>query len=315
MRTVEIVYGRTGQTVSMYPPECVRDLIGVPSSVTAAVYEGGDGNDETAEFSPAVTVDAVSTTVDVASGVSQTQRNLLSVAATTSTAIGGLYLLENAAGQREIVEPKGITATVSLTLVDDLQYDYAITTSTLKGLQCTFTVDATWVATETNLSMPRDPAYRVVWTYTVGGIVYTTQTYLRLVRKPFKSNVSIYDVAKRWPDIKTLDDRARRGQGLRQVLEAAIDDVRGHVLAEGYQPSQLNDTEIADQLIVLRGCYLLGNAYGAPGQRDQELFIREMRDEYASLFTSCISSLRIGLDTGGEGATSVKPVQRYMFER
>jgi hypothetical protein len=315
MRTVEIVYNQTGQTVEFYPPESVRDLLGVPSSPAASVYNGVDSNDDTAEFTPSVTVDSVSTTVDVASGVTQSQRNLLSVAATTNTAVGTLYQLENALGQREIVEPKGITSADSLTLVHELQYDYPITTSTLKGIKLSFTVDATWVADSTNILAPREPNYRVFWTYTIGGVVYRAQTYLRLVRKPFKVNVSIYDIAKRWPDAQTLDDRARRGQGFKHILAAAIDDVRADILAEGYQPAQFNDNEVVDQLVILRGCYLTAGAYGAPGSRDQELYIREIREEYGSLFTRCISVLKIGIDQSTAGGTAVQPIQRYFFER
>lgn len=309
------MYNRTGQTVSLYPPETIRDLLGVATSASVTVFEGADSNDDTAEFTPTATVDSFSTTVDVASGYSQTTPNLLSVAATTSASIGTLYQVENEDGQREIIEPKGINAADSFVLVHDLAFDYPITTSTVKGTKITFTVDPTWVADESNILTPRTPSYRVVWTYTINSIVYNAQTYLRLVRKPFKTNVTAYDIAKRWPDIKTLDDRARRGQGLKQFLDAAIDDFRADVLAEGYQPAQLNDTEIADQLIVLRGCYLLANALGAPGNRDQESYINEIRGEYSTLFTRCISILKIGVDKGVEGATSPNPVQRYFFER
>jgi len=315
MRTVELVYNRTGQTVSFYPPETIRDLLGVPSSPSVLVYEGIDSNDDDTEFTSSVTVDSVSTTVDTASGVSSTSRNTLSVAATTSTVVGTLYQVENINGQREIVEAKGIVSADSLVLVDDLQFDYAITTSTLKGIKLTFTVDATWVATENNISLPTEPSYRLLWTYTVGGAVYNAQTYLRLVRKQFKTNTSITDIQKRWPDAKTLDDRARRGQGWKAILEAAIDDVRADILAEGYQPHQLNDSEIVDQLVLLRGCYIAAGAYGAPGARDQEIYIREQRDEYARLFTMCISQLKVGIDKGAEGATSRDPPQRYFFTR
>lgn len=102
---------------------------------------------------------------------------------------------------------------------------------------------------------------------------------------------------------------------MKNLLDAAIDDFRADVLAEGYQPHQLSDNEIADQLIILRGCQLAAGAFGPPGQRDQETYINEMRKEYESLFTRCISTLKIGIDKGVEGVTSPDPVQRYMFTR
>ena len=39
-RTVELTYGRTGQVVEFYPPESVRDALGIPSSVTCSVFDG-----------------------------------------------------------------------------------------------------------------------------------------------------------------------------------------------------------------------------------------------------------------------------------
>lgn len=314
MRTTELVYNRTGQVVQFYPPEVTRDLLGVPSSPTVSVWQGMDSNDNDADFTASVTVDSVSLSVDAASGVSQATRNRMSVGSTSGVSIGTLYLATNATGQSELIEAKGIATDDLLTLVDDLQFDYAAS-DTVKGIRLSFTVNATWVQDESKISLPGVPSYRVLWTYTIGGIVYTAQTYLRLVRKQFKTNTAISDIQKRWPDAKTLDDRARRGQGWRAILEAAIDDVRADILSEGYQPAQFNDSEVVDQLVLLRGCYLAAGAYGAPGARDQETYIREQRDEYARLFTNCITQLKIGLDTGGEGATAPDPVQRYFFNR
>ena len=314
MRTTELVYNRTGQVVQFYPPESTRDLLGVASAPAVSVWQGVDSNDNAADFTAAVSVDSLSLTVDAASGVSSSVRNKMNVGATSGAALATLYLATNAAGQSELIEAKGITSADSLTLVDDLQFDYT-TGDTVKGIRLSFTVDATWVQDESKISLPGVPSYRVLWTYTIGGIISTAQTYLRLVRKQFKTNTAIVDIQKRWPDAKTLDDRARRGQGWRAILEAAIDDVRADILSEGYQPAQFNDSEVVDQLVLLRGCYLAAGAYGAPGARDQETYIREQRDEYARLFTNCITQLKIGLDTGGEGATTPQPVQRYFFNR
>src|SRR3990167_5217862 len=104
-RTFDAIYGVTGQVVEVYPPEADE---GIPSSATASVFDGTRSLDETADFSPAVTIDSVSTTVDVASGYSESSRIKLSLAATTNIVIGRQYLLENTDQQREIATPARI---------------------------------------------------------------------------------------------------------------------------------------------------------------------------------------------------------------
>src|SRR5688572_27601216 len=99
-RTIEIVYGQTGQVVETYPDEW---RAGVPSSATCSVYDGRKGLDESAEFSPAVTVDSVSTTVDQASGYSQTNQKRLYIASTSGLVAGRQYLAEeDSNGVREL---------------------------------------------------------------------------------------------------------------------------------------------------------------------------------------------------------------------
>src|SRR3990167_7941596 len=133
-RTRDVIYGLTGQIIDTYPPEGAE---GVPSSATCSVFDGDRSSDDTADFTPTVTIDSVSTTVDVASGYSQTQHNKLSIAATTSIVVGRQYLAENTYGQREIVTPKYIASGDYLELENDLAYDYPVTTSTLKGIRMT----------------------------------------------------------------------------------------------------------------------------------------------------------------------------------
>lgn len=320
-RTVELVYNRTGQTVDMYPPECVRDALGIPSSVTCSVFDGARSNDDTADFTPTVTVDATSTTVDVASGYSQTNRSRVNVAATTSVspawtiAAGTLYLLDNASGQREVIEPKKVNSGDSLDLVSDLQYDYAITVSTVKGIKCSWTVDATWVATESNILLPSSPSYRVVWTYTVAGVERRYQTYLRLVRLPFKSNVTAFDLMERWGTVLAHEPSDQRGERFQRAINAAEDDLRIDIIAEGYRPEQIHDTEIVDQLVRLRAIYVIANQAGAPGTRDVEAFLADVKREYGELFAKTISQLKVAIDRSSEGATAQEPIHRYVFTR
>lgn len=314
MNTTEIVYGRTGQTVEFYPPECVRDTLGIPSSVTVSVFRGVDSNDGTAEYTPSVTVDSVSTTLAAAGGQGQTNRRRATVASATSIVTGRLYLLDNTSSQREVVEPKKIASTV-IDFVHDLQYDYAITVSTLKGIRCVFTVDATWVATESKILLPSQPDYRLRWQYTVNGVVYNHQTYLRLVRKPFKSSLTFQDLVTRWPDLLDGQPREQRGERYKRMIDAAEDQVRRDILAEGYKPEQFSDTEVIDGLVNHALDYQIARFHCAPPDREREVFIAETRSEYGNLFTRMISTLKVPIDKGAEGNTTTEPVQRYFFSR
>src|SRR6056300_1287193 len=95
-------YNVTGQTVSLYAPQWRN---GAPSAAAAySVWAGSDDNDQAAEFTGTATADAVSTTVDAASGYSQADRRELYLAATTSIEIGDFYLLTDAEGRVERVE-------------------------------------------------------------------------------------------------------------------------------------------------------------------------------------------------------------------
>ena len=316
MNVAEIVYGRTGQVVELYPPECVRDCLGIPSSVTASVYEGEASNDDTPLFSPSVSVDSVSTTLAAAAGQDQASglRNRLTVASASGLATDVLFLLDNSSSQREVVEARKIAGT-TVDVVHDLQYVYPITSSTLKGIRCTFTVDATWVATEANITGPRDSNYRVRWQYTVAGTVYNLQTYLRLVRKPFRSTVTYRDLVARWPSMLEGQSREMRGDRFRKLIEAAENTVRSDVIAEGYRPEQFNDTETIDRLVNLALDYHIARFLKEPTGRDREAFIAESKLEYGQLLAKMVSTLKVALDTSTEGATTVDPVQNYFFRR
>src|SRR5688500_11527437 len=154
MRTVEIIYGLTGQTVECYPPDWRE---GVPSSATVEVFPGEVGNDDTTNdgyFTAAATVDSTSVTSNAASGYSQTNRNHFFLGPTSGTVIGRQYLTENNLQQRELAVPKGIASNSHLVLENDLAFDYPSGSSTIKGYRMVFTVDAAWVATEARITGP-----------------------------------------------------------------------------------------------------------------------------------------------------------------
>ena len=327
MRTTELVYGLSSQTVEFYPPD--YELVdGVPSSATASIFRGSQSLDDTAVESPTVTVDAVSTTVDVASGYAQANRKKLNLAATTSISIGRRYLLENVDTQREVVMPTRVVSADYVELENDLVYDYAVTSSTFKGIRLTLTAGS-WVTTESNINHPgsrddypviqtggsRTLPYKVIWTYTVNSIVRRGYSYLWLVRQLSKHNVSHRDLMERWASICQDEDREVRGRKFAYAIDAAWDIYRADLLASGYHASQVRDTEIVDESVRRGALLVLGRAGKAPEGRDVEQFIAESKKDYESLFAKTISTLHVDIDVSTEGAASADPVQQPFFGR
>lgn len=310
-KTIELNYNQTGQTVEFYPPE---SHLGVGSVLSAYVYAYNKSNDDTSEFTPAVAIDSLSTTLSSASGQDQTIRNRLNVTSSSGFVAGRLVLVDNGLGQREVVEPIRV-ATGVVDLASDLAYAYPTATTTIKGIRLTFTVDSTWVAQEEKILTPEEPSYRVVWTYTISSVARKAQTYLRLVRKQFKHSITAADIERRFPEAVSKAPAAERGLHLRRAIQAAEERFRVDVLAEGYRVEQLADGEIVDELIRTLTFYFLVQSYGAPSNRDRETVVTETRDDYAKLFGKTISNLRIPVDQGSEGATSADPIQRFIFSR
>ena len=316
-RTHEVLYNLTGQTVSVYPAieydPSGAPIIGVPSSATCSVFVGDKSADDSAEFSPAVTVDAVSTTFDSASGSSQTNKRRCYVAATTGIDPGVLYLIENQNEQREIVRPFLVKSADHVDVEQDLAFDYPSTSDTFKGLKMTVTVDATWIATENKISTLAAPSYRVVWSYTLQGAARKHTTYLRMVRKLFRSGVQPEDLFERWPGLYHDEEREIRGQRFRSMINAAEDAVRADLISEGYRPEQFHDTEIIGELVVIKAFHRLGQMGKAPPGMDAEPFREDMAKAYGQLFAKSISTLKVALDVGSEGSAVQKPVQQVWF--
>lgn len=334
-RVTEITFGQTGQTFTTYPPEWAE---GVPSSATCAVYGGTTSLDNAADFSPTVTIDAVSTTVDQASGYSQTNRRTLYVASTSGISTSTLYLLSNGSGQRELVTPIKVATDDYVTVEQDLAYDYTATaTSTFKGVRLSAPVDATWVANEANINggpaqitaatltqydifgnysvQGRRTSYKVVWSYTVASIARRHYTYLRLVRQKPHHNVTLRDLMKYWPDIAEDEEAEVRGQQFRYAIDAAWDRVRADLVTEGYRPEQIRDTELIDQLVIRAALQVVAMSGKAPPARDVEAWIVERTQDYRSLFGRAISTLKADIDQGAEGAVTVTPFKPLWFRR
>ena len=312
-QTAEIMYGLIGQLVIAYPPDWAD---GAPSAASATVRRGDLGNDDAAEFTASGTVDAISTTVSVASGFSQSYPNRLYLASLTSLETGRPYRLDNGQGQRQLVVLKRIDTAGGYAEADgDLLYDYPIG-STLVGIRMVFTVDPTWVALDTKILDPEYPPYRVIWTYTCAATSRRYFTYLRLVRKPWQSLVTMDDLRDVWPDIMYAEGSEARGERVRRAITVACTEVRADIIAAGYQPETLEDTELLKQLQVCRTWRVLARTGITPTGRDPETFIAEAKQDYTELLDRTVrGALRIAASTDNRGAIDPEPIGSFFAER
>lgn len=216
MRDVQdITFGVAGQVVHFDAPE------GRPSSVTSVtVYRAiseDDAETEAALGTPSVET-SPNTTVDAASGRGQANQNMIAVTATTGFAVDRSYLITAADGYREWFDCIEIDSGVSVTARHPLHNAYAAS-DIVQSTRIQATIDASWVADETNLDACEgpNPAYRVRWVYVVSGTTYVADSYLNLVRYIGTHGVRPQDVealSPGWLDRLPTDHYADQGRRL-----------------------------------------------------------------------------------------------------
>jgi hypothetical protein len=310
-QTAELIYGLVGQTLKLVPPEWSE---GVPSALALSVWPGSTGNDQTADWTATPTVDTVSATVATASGASQTYRNRAYVAV-AGIVVGKTYRIANGAGQAELVRVKNIVSASAYVELDaDLLYDYAVTTSTFAGIELSATVDPTWVADDANLLSPGVDSYRCLWTYTINSIVRKHWTYARLVRQRWQSIISLADLRDFEPDIAYSEPPDLRGEACARLIAAAESVVRVDILAAGYKPESIQDTEILRMLLIEQARLIAARRGNPPPGRDPEAFVVEQAARYQSLLDRTIQvGLAVPVAQNSTGATTADPyVQPFL---
>lgn len=305
-----LVYGQTGQVLEFYPPEWV--LGALSGTTTYSIWRAGDSNDDTVQLSGNATSDAVSTTFDAASGYSQTNRRKANLTATTSIDVGKAYVIANAYGQRERVVPTLIASADYVELENDLAYSYT-TADTFKGLRQYFTIDATFIATESKINQSGSP-YRVLWTYTVNSIVYKHWTYFDVVRQARQHNVNFQDLMELFPDLGQSEWLEQRGQKFGKQIDAAWDRVRFDAQMNGLD---LNDVRDSDLDEVVRSCAIwkIAEAGVCPGGWDVPTWEVKRAEQYKADFGRAIAVQNLKVSQSREGGITQTPLRPITFRR
>jgi hypothetical protein len=248
MRTVQdIAFGVTGQSIYFDAPE------GRPSAVTSVEvfpWDASDGDDSESEAIGSGSVETnPNTTIDAASGFGQTDAGILNVAATTGFEEGRRYLVTSADAYREWFDVLAIDSANTVTAKHPLHNAYAAS-DTVQTTRIQATVDATWIADDTNLREPcANPMYRVRWVYVVSGVTYVADSYFNVVRYPAAHGVRPQDVEAMhpgWLDRLPTDHRTDQG---RRLISEAHRTVKIDMHAAGVDDSSVAETEVVDDLV------------------------------------------------------------------
>lgn len=313
-RRFAAVFGLTGQVIEFYPPEATE---GVPSAATCTVYRGGQSNDEDAELAPAVTIDSTSITLSGTSGYAMHSgaggRKRLTLPNVSGLATRRRYLLQNGNQQREVVRLAEVSASSLYADVEyDLAYDYPLTVSSLLGLRMTWTVDATWVADEANLSGPASP-YRVLWQYTVAGAVRRHWTLLDLVRQARQHGVTADSLLGDWPSLLYQIGPDDRVYAAERAIASAWDRVSYDLEMAGLDPDALRDSGKLDMLVREASLEVFARQGEAPANRDLEQWVRETSAIYKRDLEKAIAGNRLLRAEGTDSAISTDPPSAGWF--
>ena len=320
----EILFGVTGQTLYIDCPE------GRPSSVTSvSVYRSEDDDTNTALSAVgSPSIESVSTTTTAAAGYDQTDQKAIPLTSVTSVAAGRTYLLAATTGETAWVP---VTAISSLTVYSRTPLTSAFASgSTFASTRISATVDATWVATASNLSdeagpyrvtgetlrpgTDEDPRYRAVWSYVVGGVTYHHETRFDLTRYIATHTITPVDVDDRFPGwIDRLPNDYRRDQG-QALIDEAFRAVKYDLLADGHATRWMRRQDVLGELIVYRAQHMAVELQAIHGVVDSGS-VTTARDAYIGRYDQLIRApmVRIGSSPNG-GIVDNRP-RRSLWER
>lgn len=297
----EIVFGVAGQTVSLMAPD------GRPTVATSATLIPFDADDSNGTALASVAIDAVSTTVSVASGDGNSDPNLITVASATGIDIGGTYLLTSTTGANEwvVVAAKNGTAIYAR---HPLRNAYPIA-STFVSTEITAAFPDATAADASKITSPtRRIGYRVRWVYVgADGTSKTAQTTVAIVRYQTRNPVLPVHVDNRFPGwLERLPTDYRADQG-KSLIDAAFESVRIDVLQEGQIDHAQRDPAAFAELVIHKTMEIAIEVAIQVGGGSAEALVAA-REGYAERLTRLIRQPIVDMQAseGGASATGAR---------
>lgn len=265
-KTADILFDVASQTL------LVRALEGRPTSGTFEAFDDEAADDGTVEFSGAVTLDTVDTTVTAASGAGQADPQKITLASTAGIETERKYLLaENAV--RQWVEPIEVAAGY-IRVRYPLANAYT-TDATLVSTYVLVPIDDAWAADEANLSdlANPNPDYRVALELLIDDATCRYYDFFDLVRTTVLHQVDIADINARAPGlVDSLPTEYQVDDG-RPLLEAAWQAVRAEFRSGDLAAHAMRHHEALDELVVRMALVILAEGGWAPDGIDKPDYI------------------------------------------
>lgn len=285
---------------------------GRPSAVDSVEVFRASQNDNTeAEFTPTGTVEATpNTTTSASAGRNETDPRKITLTALTGVTVGRRYHIVGADGLQEQLEVASIVTSSSYVLArHPLKNQYA-SGATFHSRRVAAPVDATWVADLSNISPASNPnpAYRVRWALTVGGIARIYERGLDLGRYEAQHNVTPLDVDDAHPgflDGLPPDHIADQG---RRLIDRAFASVKFELYGDAKADQAIRNPELVARLTIQRvPLEALRDQLAAGGDVNPERVAtaeREFRQIYDQTIRAPVAAVDI---SGGGAAQTVKP--------
>ncbi len=303
------MFGVTGQSLVLD----VRE--GRPSSVTSVTVYAADADDnataESATTGSASVETDPNTLIASAAGASQTNPKAITVSG-AGVLVGRRYWIESDFDHKEEIEFVSFFG-ASGTLRHPLVNDYALG-SALFTTRCSVSLDSTWVADESNLSVAfaPSPAYRVRWVVVVGGATQVYDQYFDLVRYPARHRVSALDVenlSPGWIDRLPVDARADQGRGL---IDRAWAHVKWDLFKAGIGDSALRNAALLHELVASRAVLVSLEDQALAGAA---IDLAAGAQIYDRRFAGLIETPRAPVDRSGGGASTAGERSRPVLLR
>jgi hypothetical protein len=285
----QILLDGTSQTLEHVPA-------GYVSAATFVLEDLTYGIDDASRTlaSGSCSVASWSLTTSASAGPSASNARRLSTASTTGAAVGAPAVVTAADGSREIIEIAAVSSGTYVEASAALSATYA-SGSTVKGIRLTASVpDA--VAANEDLLEQQHP-FRIVWTYTLDGVVHRVQHAVEFVRHTAADvdvGSALISLSILYPDIASrLPDGARWTALVAELTRSIRVDLR----ARSIDPERWMLGEAGLELLILRTVEHAAYLGWSPGSQDQAEFYRTARARYRER----LESLTIGV--AGRGVT------------
>lgn len=256
-------YDVASQTLRHEPPERVTSATYVIEDLTKTVDQPSDRT----VGSGSATLSSIATTTDAAAGSGQASADRIPVASTANATEGDPCVIVGSDGRWERFRISSIESGAAFIADHDLLGSYD-SGAEVYGIALDASFPDAEAADEDNINSQRP--FRIVWTYTVRGVVHTAQEQIRVTRDrqgeaPIGKAIELMRAA--YP---SLVRQQRDAKELERLVWYAYEDLRSRMLAKGQRPQEVLLGEQAAHILMLRAVLVMAENGADPGNLGQQ---------------------------------------------